>query len=215
MEQAKEYLWKSIVEDLERSTNEKVKNNLKAFKSKEDLIKYVQFYSEFGFDDMKRVSSIAYFIRKEKYHHNQGRLLANKTKAMPDSIYKKLIEYVGKNIGIRQKLALEFEGIQGARGEDTVRIKLDDLDFENHSVKILNRKRERWYEVPLNEELEKELRKFVYDHKEEIELHHGFVFFSNNFKQKREHLSQKYLKSVVYNSLHPSHTERKQHPVPR
>jgi len=45
MEQAKEYLWKSIVEDLERSTNEKVKNNLKAFKSKEDLIKYVQFYS--------------------------------------------------------------------------------------------------------------------------------------------------------------------------
>lgn len=69
MEKLKEYLWKRIVEDIENSEDEKVKNMIRAFKSKEDLIKFVKFYTEFGFDDMKRVASLEYFIRKEKYHH--------------------------------------------------------------------------------------------------------------------------------------------------
>lgn len=201
MEKLKKYLWKRIVDDIQSSEDEKVKNLIKAFKNKDDLIKFVKFYSEFEFDDMKRVASLAYFIRKEKYHHAHGRLLGDKTKAMPHSIYKKLIKYVGENIGEKQKLALEFEGIEGARGEDTVRIKVNDIDFEHHSVKILNRKRSRWYEIPLNKELEKELQSFILKNLNKIQLHHGFVFFSENFKQKRDHISQKYLKTLVYRVL--------------
>lgn len=92
MEELKKYLWERIIDDIQKSKDEKVKNMMKAFKSKEDLIKFVKFYSEFGFDDMKRVSSLAYFVRKEKYHYAHGRLLGDKTKAMPDKIYKKLIK---------------------------------------------------------------------------------------------------------------------------
>jgi len=201
MEKLKQYLWQRIIEDIEKSRDEKVKDMIGAFKSRDDLIKYVKFYSQFGFDDMKRVSSLSYWIRKEKYHHCHGRLLGDRTKAMPDDVYQQLIKYVGDNVGIRQKLALEFEGIEGARGEDTVRIKADDIDFDHHIVKILNRKRGRWYEIPLNPELEKELQSFILKNLKNIQLHDGFVFFSENFKQKRDHLSQKYLKTLVYNVL--------------
>ncbi len=201
MEKAKQHLWKSIMQQIESSKDEKLKDNLKAFKSKEDLIRYVKFYSGMSFDDMKRISSLSYWIRKEKYHYAHGRLLGNKTKAMPDNIYKKLIDYVGKNIGEKQKLALEFEGTEGARGEDTVRLKVEDLDFENHIVRILNRKKSRWYEVPLNKNLEAELKEFVIKNKDKIQLHHGFVFFSENPLQKRDFISQKYLKTLVYKVL--------------
>lgn len=201
MDNLKKYLWKRIVEDIENSEDEKIKNMIKAFKTKEDLIKYIKFYSQLGFDDMKRVASLGYFLRTEKYHHEHGRLLGDHTKAMPDRVYKKLIKYVGENIGLKQKLALEFEGIQGARGEDTVRIKVDDIDFDHHIVKILNRKRGRWYEIPLNPKLEKELKSFILKNLKNIQLHNGFVFFSENFKQKRDHISQKYLKTLVYRSL--------------
>lgn len=201
MEKLKQYLWQRIVDDLEKSSDEKVKDNLKAFKSRDDLIKYVQFYSNLGFDDMKRISSIGYYIRKNKYHHEPGRLLGDRTKAMPDEIYQKLIKYVGENVGLKQKLALEFEGVEGARGEDTIRIKVDDIDFDNHVVKILNRKRGRWYEIPLNPDLEKELQSFILKNLRLIQLHNGFVFFSENFKQQRDHLSQKYMKNLVYEVL--------------
>lgn len=201
MEKLKQYLWQRIIDDIEKSDDEKVQNMIKAFKSREDLIKYIKFYSQFGFDDMKRIASIGYYIRTEKYHHEHGRLLGDHTKAMPDEIYQKLIKYVGENIGLKQKLALEFEGIEGARGEDTVRIKVEDIDFDNHLVKILNRKRGRWYEIPLNRDLERELQSFILKNLKQIHLHNGFVFFSENFKQKRDHLSQKYLKTLVYRAL--------------
>lgn len=201
MKKVKEYLWKRIINNIENSEDERLKNNIKAFETKEDLIKYVKFYSAFGFDDMKRISGLSYWIRKEKFHHSVGRLLGDETKAMPDDIYKKLIKYVGANIGEKQKLALEFEGIEGARGEDTVRLKLGDLDFKNHMVKILNRKKSRWYEIPLNKNLALELKKFILKNKSEIKSHNNFIFFSKNPLQEREHISQKYLKTLVYDVL--------------
>ncbi len=201
MEKLKKYLWERIVEEIENSKDEKVKNYIKAFDSKEDLIKFIKFYSNLGFDDMKRVSSLGYFIRKTKYHYAHERLLGNKTKAMPEEIYQKLIDYVSKNIGIKEKLALEFEGIEGPRGEDVVRIKLDDFDFDKHIVKILNRKRKRWYEIPLNKDLESEIKDFINSNEDNIKNHENYLFFSLNPVQKRNHISQKYLKTLVYNVL--------------
>jgi 4-alpha-glucanotransferase len=65
MEKAKKYLWKKIIEDLKNSNDEKLKNTIKAFDSEEDLKKFIQFYCSKSFDDMKRISSLCYFIRKE------------------------------------------------------------------------------------------------------------------------------------------------------
>ena len=201
MEKLKKYLWERIIENIEKSKDEKLKDKIKCFKSREDLIKYVQFYSEFGFDDMKRIAGLGYYIRKTKYHKCHGRLLGNKTKAMPDNVYLKLIDYVKNNIGEKQKLALEFEGIEGARGEDTVRLKLNDFNFKDHIVHILNRKRARWYEVPLNHDLEVRLKKFISKNIDEIKSHKNYIFFSKNNGREKEHITQKYLKTLVYNVL--------------
>src|SRR6056297_3588649 len=105
MDKVKDLLWKSILKDIENSSDEKLKNNIKAFKSKKDLIEFVKFYSNYKFDDMKRIASLAYWIRKQKYHINDERLLGTKTKAMPDDIYLKCIEYVKKIWGYKITLA--------------------------------------------------------------------------------------------------------------
>jgi len=120
MEKLKQYLWERIVNELENSEDDKLKDKIKVFKTREDLINYVKFYSGLSFDDMKRLAGVGYYIRKKKYHAKGCRLLGNKTKAMPDEIYCKLIDEVEKEWGEKIKLALEFEGIEGPRGEDVV-----------------------------------------------------------------------------------------------
>lgn len=174
---------------------------MKAFKNRDELIKYVQFYSQESFDNMKRISSLSYWIRKKVYHIDNTRLLGTKTKAMPDRVYLKLIDYVRRYWGQKVALALEFEGIEGPRGEDVVRVKLQDFNFEKHSVVITNRKAKRVYEVPLNKEIEEEILEYVSNNEDKIKKKGNYIFFSNNPVQIRKHLSERYLKNVVHKAL--------------
>lgn len=201
MERIKKYLWTSILEDIKTSKDEHLKDKFKVFKNQDELKRYLQFFLNYSFDDMKRIRSINYYLQKKKYHIRGERLLGNHTKAMPDDIFNKLLKEVEIEKGEKIGLALEFEGIEGARGEDTVQIKLNDLDFNNHIVHIYNRKRERWYEVPLNPNLEKELKNFISNNMEQIVLHKNYIFFSNNPVQKRDYISQKWLRNVVRKTL--------------
>ena len=201
MEKIKEHIWESILSDIESSQDEKFKDKFKVFKTHEELKQYLEFFLNYSFDDMKRIRSVNYYLQKQKYHMQERRLLGNKTKALPDNIFLELLEVVEQEKGEKIKLALEFEGIEGARGEDTVRIKLNDLDFTHHIVRILNRKRDRWYEIPLNPELEEELKEFIFNNMNNIASHHNYVFFSSNPVQKRDFISQKYLKTLVYDVL--------------
>lgn len=201
MEKIKKHLWESILEDIENTKDERLKDKFQVFKNHDELKKYLQFFLNYSFDDMKRIRSINYYLQKKKYHFRQERLLGNHTKAMPESIYQELLKDIEKEKGEKIKLALEFEGIEGSRGEDTVQVRLQDLDFKNHIVHIFNRKRDRWYEVPLNPHLEKELKEFVFNNMNQITQHNNYVFFSSNPVQKRDYLSQKYLKRVVFETL--------------
>lgn len=200
MEKAKNFLIERIKQDLEHDEvmSEKIEH---LFKTPEDLKKYIEFFYGLAEHNQRYMNALNNFIHDKKYHKRKGRALGLQSKAMPHSIYEQLIKYVGLNVGEKQKLALEFEGIEGARGEDLVQLKESDLDFNSHVVKIHNQKRDRWYQLPINEHLEKELKKFISDHHQDIVEHHGFVFYSLNPVQKSDHLSEKYLKNVVFNAL--------------
>jgi len=171
------------------------------FRNKEDLENFILFYYNLSFDNMKRLSSLCYQIRKIKYSHKKGRLLGNQTKAMPDDVFNKLLGFVNQKWGEKVKLALEFEGIEGPRGEDVVRLRLDDIDFDKHIVRIYNRKVNRMYEIPLNKDLENELKHFITENRKEIEAHNGYIFYSQNPFQKRNFLSQKWLRNIVRKAL--------------
>lgn len=202
MEKLKDHLWEKLLEDIDKSSDAKLKDKVKCFKNRQELIDHLRFYSELSFDNMKRASSFDYWIRKRIYHIDSQRILGTKTKAMPDWIYLKVIEYVGKVWGDKIKLALEFEGIEGPRGEDVVRVKVTDFNFEKHSVRIKNRKsRGRVYEIPLNPEIEAEILEHIERNQEAIKNKNGYVFFSDNPVQIREHLSERYLKNVVHKAL--------------
>lgn len=191
MEKAKEFLWKGIMQDM-----------IKAFDSKEDLQTFVKFYSGKSFDNMKRIASLGYWIRKHVYHMKDERLLGTKTKALPDEIYLKVIPYVRKVWGEKIALALEFEGIEGPRGEDVVRLKLEDFKFSQNIVTIKNRKAGgRTYQIPLNPEIQKEIESFIERNLKQIQDHEGYIFYSGNPVQKRKHISENYLKNVVHKAL--------------
>ena len=200
MEKAKEQVMKSILKDLEQNEKLLEKKDF-IFKNSEDFERYCNFFYNLSEHKQRYMNSINNFLHDQKYHHRKGRILGTQSKAMPDIIYQQLIPYVAEHYGEKEKLALMFEGLQAPRGEDVVRVKDSDIDFEEHKVKIHNRKRDRWYQIPLNRELESKLKEFITNHKDDIIKHEHFILYSENPCQKRQHLSEKYLKNVVHNSL--------------
>lgn len=201
MEQAKEFMWKKILNDIENSKDKNLKDAIRAFENEEDMRIFIKFYVGQSFDNMKRLNSFGAWIRREVYHDKHKRLLGTQTKAMPDDIYIKTINYVRKKCGNKIALALEFEGIQGARGEDTVRIQVNDFDFNKHTVTILNRKVNRTYSIPLNKEFEVEIQEFIIQNCDKITKKGNYVFFSENKFQVRQHISEKFLSNVVRQAL--------------
>lgn len=187
---------KNLFDELEKTTNDHVKDSFKSFPSKEEMKKAFDEYYNLSFDNMKRRATFYRWILEHKYHVRSPRKLGNFNRVVNDKDFMEILPYVRERFGEKQYLALEFEGIEGPRGEDTVRIKTSDLDFIKHSVRIFNRKAKRWYEIPLNPELELELKHFILSHGKEIQEHHDYVFFSSNPAQKRDHLSEVYLRRV-------------------
>jgi len=202
MDKAKEFLFKKLLEDVEQSSDRKIKEMTKAFDTREDMVAFLKFYAGLSFDDMKRVASFGYWIRKNAFHVKDARILGTKTKALPERIYQQLINHVRATKGEKIALALEFEGLQGARGEDTVRLRLQDFDFEDGIVTIKNRKvGGRIYQLPLNPDLSSRLQDFIKRNKAEIKNKDGYVFFSANKMQVRNHISENHLKTVVHEAL--------------
>ena len=200
MEQAKEYIKEKLLKDIQK--DEKILKKVQfIFKNEKDFEEYVNFYWRLSEHKQRYMNSINNFIHDLKYKTHRGRILGTESKAMPHNIYTSLIRFVEKRYGVKQKLALEFEGIQGARGEDVVNLKVNDFDFNEHTVRIHNQKRDRWYELPLNNLLEAEIKDFIKKYHNDIEEHKKFLFFSSNPVQKRNNLSQRYLKNIVHESL--------------
>lgn len=200
MEKLKKYLKDSILKDLENHEGISEKAHF-IFKNQKDLENYINFFYGLSEHKQRYLNTLNNFLHDKKYHKRRGRALGSQSKAMPDLIYHKLIDYVEAHFGEKQKLALEFEGIEGARGEDVVEIKEEDLNFNDHIVRIHNQKKDRWYQLPINHELENELHKFIEKHHKDIIDHHGFIFYSENPVQKNDHITQKYLKTIVHNVL--------------
>lgn len=165
----------------------------------ETLNSIIKNYLHLGFDDMKRVATIQYWLRGEKYHREKKRLLGAQTRVISDEVYQKEIPYVRHVYGEKIALALETEGIEGARGEDIVILKDYDINTDTHMIHFHNQKLNREYDVPLNKNLEIKLVKFIEDNKEMIESHNHYIFFSENpvKSQNKVHISQRYLKNVV------------------
>ena len=137
-------------------------------------------------------------VIRTKYPKKKYRLLGTDSKAMPHDVYEKLINSLSNE---KLRLVLKYEGIEGPRGEDAVKLKLNDLNFKEHKVTIYNTKAKRFYSIPLNVKFEEELTGFINRHKKEINEHNGFIFFSSNPVQKREYLSEKYLRNLVVGKL--------------
>lgn len=202
MDKLKQYLYQKLICEIENSEDEKLKDKIKCFKSKEEMIEYTKFFCELSFDDMKRRNSFNRWIFEHKYHVKSKRKLGSKNRVLPDKYFTTVLEQIEEDRGVKVELAIETEGIEGARGEDIVRLKLNDLDFSNHIIKFINRKKGgNTYEVPLNKDLEKKLKTFIDNNIDSIHQHKNYVFFSSNPVQKRNHLSEKFLSRVVRETM--------------
>ncbi len=186
--------------DLKKPTpqDNKILNCFKAFDD-DKLTRIVKDYMSLGFDDMKRAASIYYWIRTQKYHHEKKRLLGAQTRVIPDDVYQMEIVYAEKYYGEKISLALQTEGIEGARGQDIVILKDYDINTDTHMIHFHNTKLGREYDVPLNKELEIKLIDFIEKHKKEIEEHEHYIFFSENPVKTtgKTHIDQKSLKNIV------------------
>ena len=165
---------------------------------KNEALKQLEFLCSLSKHKLEDIPTITNWIRKQKYYSRHERLLGSKSKAMPDNIFKKLLNVCDNE---RIKLLIEYDGFEGPRPHDAVQLKTDDLNFEEHTVTIFNSKLKRYYTLPLNKIVETHLKDFIEHHKEEIEVHNHYVFFTRNERAKQDFLSDRYVKNYIVEKL--------------
>lgn len=170
------------------------------FGSEEEVYNKLNLFFSHSKQDLREFSKIINWIIAEKYPRKNTRYLGNEARYMPDNVFIALIEHFHK-INERVELIVEFEGLEGSRIEDVVDLKVENFDFENHEVRVFNKKSSRWYKIPIENHLEEHIKEFIERNKENIEKHHNYIFFSNNFKQIRDHLSKDWVRNTIRESV--------------
>jgi integrase len=173
------------------------------FNNIEELEQYCDEFLTLSYDNMRFRRTIDLFLFEHKYRVHKPRKLGNQNRIIDGEELKPTLEDIKKNFGDKFYLASKFESIEGSRGQDTVRLKLDDLDFEHHEVSITNRKiGGHIYKLPLNRELEDEIHDFIENNLCEIKKHNNYIFFNSDPRRKGvNHISQSYLRTIFRNTL--------------
>lgn len=185
------------MEQLKKSLKEEIMETLKEYHGNEAETMF-NFFFAMSRPKIERYSrDIIWKIRYLKFHHTRGRKLGDKTKAMPDSIYLRVIEHFKKIKDDELALAYELEGIEGCRIGDLISLQLDNIDFDRHIMRIYNHKSKRWYEIPIDKSIEADLQTFIVEQHNEIAKHNNYIFFTRDDEhhpnRKEEHLTQQYI----------------------
>ncbi len=166
------------------------------FGSEEEVFNKLELFFSHSKQDLREFSKIINWIIAEKYPRKNQRYLGNEARYMPDNVFLALLEHFHK-INERVELIVEFEGLEGSRIEDVVDLKVENFDFDKHEVRVYNKKSSRWYTIPIESHLEDHIKEFIQKHRESIESHENYIFFSNNFKQIRNHLSKDWVRNTI------------------
>lgn len=176
--------------------DDEIIKNLSNYFQKDVAKNIYEYFWQLSRPQIESFSKVIWGIRYKKYPHTRGRKLGEKTKALPDGIYKKVIDHF-KNKDEELALAYEIEGIEGSRVGDTLRLKLNNIDFQSHILHIYNHKSKRWYQVPIAPDVEDHLHSWINIHNKEIKEHDNFIFFTRDDKhhpnRKENHLTQQYV----------------------
>ncbi len=138
-------------------------------------------------------------FKKAKFPDRKQRLFGNMNKGFTDE--EADLFFMGFKPGeVKEKLAFLVQRFTGRRISEVVRLKITDIDWE---LRYLRFKRSKikggtavFDFVRIVDKLFFPLLDFVESYRKEILAHQGFVFFSSNPVQKREHLSKDYLRKV-------------------
>lgn len=128
-------------------------------------------------------------IRARKYERRHS-LLGDMQKALTEEIYNKLLK-VEKNPKI--KLAIKVQGLLALRISEVEILKITNIDFKGHMVRIYEPKTDKFRDVPMCKEIEKELLKHIKKNRNKINAHNGFIFYSENVTEDRQHISKNWL----------------------
>jgi len=184
------------MEKLKKNLKEEIIEDLKEYFGESKAETAFDFYYSMTRPKIEYFSKILWRIRYLKYPHTRGRKLGNKSKAIPDRIWKAVLEHF-KLVNDEVALAVEIEGIEGPRINDVLCLKVNDVDFKKHELNVYNHKCKRWYNVPLSLDMETDLNNYIKKHKKEIEAHDNYLFFTKDDKhhpnRRYNHLEQHYI----------------------
>jgi len=92
----------------------------------------------------------------------------------------------------RSKVMFQTQAFLGLRIGETVKIRIEDIDFQNKQIKIRTEKQGP-YEIMdsmfLHERLETLLQDYIHEYEREIIQHKGYLFFSETFRGKYDYIT--------------------------
>lgn len=170
----------------------------------------IDFFEKYGIENKKIYSMSKHKLEdlkrdiqsliNSKYPRRKGRLLGTRSKAMPNETYYKLLNYFREDKKVQ--LAIKIMGTLGPRVGDVIKIKISDIDFKKHSIMIYNSKESRYYELPLEKKLEKDIANFISQNYHKIKENKDHIFFSEEISNKqRNHISSGWIRKCIGNAL--------------
>lgn len=188
---------------------EKLINHLKDSLKEEEILKELKkiygtdFKNMFNFfynlpkNKLESISHISNIFRENNFERRKQRLLGTKSKAMPDFIFKKVLEHFSSLHEKRYKvlkMIYEVQGVEGMRIGDLLELKTNNIDFISHEITLINHKsRGRIYTIPMAKQVEEDLKEYINEFEDDIKKHDNYLFFSNAVVTKHKNLSQQYV----------------------
>src|SRR3989338_730148 len=142
---------------------------------------------------LERLSKTLHKIYKEKYRaKDKKRKYGNINKGFTEEELQRFLSSVKDR---KSYLAFLLQSHLGLRVTEVVNMKLDDIDFRSNKVRISTLKAKTGDFMFMPSRVRKFLLTWVQKHQNKIEEKGGFVLFSDNPWQKRDHISQHWLRN--------------------
>lgn len=130
-------------------------------------------------------------MRKKKYLRRRDKRYGNLNKGFTD---EELVKFLKACRHTKAKIAFMMQAFLGLRVGEVVKVKAEDVDFCKNRIRIFTEKANTVDFLYLHRAIRGVLYDWVGKNQDEIAAHSGYIFYSENMAENREHISDNWLR---------------------
>lgn len=130
-------------------------------------------------------------VRKRRYSRLKEKKYGNLNKGFT---HEELLKFFGACKQPKARLAFMMQAFLGLRVGEVVKVKAEDIDFFNNRIRVFTEKARVTDFLYLHESIRGVLHTWINENPNQIKEHGGYVLFSENVTENRQHISDAWLR---------------------